>query len=248
MAQEAASAYAALAGATFSGDVGIESASPRSHMALSTGGTADRRRLGWILTGSQALLRVETDAGAAVRNFLILDLVTGTFGAGVNTPIDYSAAVHVKMPTPTAATHASRITAYNAATGQIQRDGMEQGDTGWRRVSPINGYTGTFDMKRVGNVVQFRAALLDGSAHTNDRFYAAPSGFRWRPMGAGIESTFSIETGNTLTARGIYQNSYHLWTNAVTASGAACDLMWTTEDAWPSTLPGTQVTAPATLS
>lgn len=118
---------------------------------------------------------------------------------------------------------------------------MVYGDTGWRDVDGLleNGWTATsLAIRREGQTVTMQAyALAYGSAGT---FYTLPAGFRPGPAYANIR--FIAENGSGTTGvLAIDNNNGSPNGQCVgTPSGTFYfAISWQTNDAWPSSLPGT---------
>jgi hypothetical protein len=199
-------------------------------------------------------------------------------------------------PNPPVVGNAAPVTAYDAVTGRLQVGGVEQGNTGWRRMALdatfgvvaagdfFGGPNGqalpadSINLKRVGNVcyLGINSAVQpkqDYSASTN-RLLVVPTGFRsdgtvgGYPAGRyGNNGSDALQTPvffgvNPSWASPAYITAAPLWSGGAAnnnwgglALGGAWPklhggiwgtLMWHTQDAWPTTLPGTQGTPPFT--
>lgn len=117
-------------------------------------------------------------------------------------------------------------------------------DTGSRRMdgSLLNSWTvgvsGSFVLRRIGNVVEWSAKELSGAGKSANTFLNIPVGFR--------------PTGPVLTVQPIIDGGIPAWKQLVINGGATntleCDAAsafmygrgtWLTSDPWPTTLPGT---------
>jgi len=172
------------------------------------------------------------------------------------------------LPANDAANQAARITAYDATTGRLAIAGVELGDTGWRALTtwdsagtitgtalttgaPATAVAGGIYLRRSGNMVtlavhQFAIGAVSGG------LYGAtfPAGFRLRTSGTPIGVAYG--TANGIGTAG---QSYFAMFNASPSTLELRPLnstigfgrfTWMTSDAWDTTLPGTQITAPFT--
>lgn len=121
------------------------------------------------------------------------------------------------------------------------REQLIYGDTGWRQVGDllINGWSmvgGNISVRRVGNIVYWRAWNLNGSAATNVAFCTIPNGFGLEAYThrAGISdgddfSFVSINNTNGLSAKAIvpilFKSVFSMWS-------------YPTAQTWPTSLPG----------
>jgi len=151
---------------------------------------------------------------------------------------DQTIAGKLSISAATAATHAAQVSAIDATTGRLALGGKEIGDTGWREVPPINGWTADLlQIRRVGNIVFLKVAGLDGGSATSPGFLAMPGGF------AGIlnddlrNAFIDNDGGETVRTYGgsswLVAGSY----TAVTALYAADSMPVAVS--WPTSLPGT---------
>lgn len=150
---------------------------------------------------------------------------------------------------------AAQRTAVDSTLGRLAIDNAEIGDTGWRDVTGdlLNSWSATgIRLRRTGSTVHLMISNLSGASKTDNALLTLPSGFRrtvevgtatanrayW--LGAGGRDFFLTDT--------IYFNIQG--TNGDTVEGGSAvaaqyaDASWTTSDAWPTSLPGTQSTAP----
>lgn len=110
-------------------------------------------------------------------------------------------------------------------------------DTGWRHITAP--FAGELAIRRIGNIVYAVGENLRPAATGDNVLMALPSGFRpsggKSPVGVGFEGT---------TLRQVQAFDYSPFNLTVKAIGAANSWVlfnhtWLTDDAWPSTLPGT---------
>lgn len=122
------------------------------------------------------------------------------------------------------------------------------GDTGWRNVTPINGWTcNNMWIRRYGSIVQFAFWSMSGSSATSSTFYSLPDGFKGMNNQTGMYATGQYNsTGSTvgmyrMTGSGNWTVSSATYTTALSA-GAALSVTWIADeysvDIWPATLPG----------
>lgn len=230
-------ASVAKAGDTMTGDLVISKSGASSRL-YDTTGTVDQRHVRTQMSGSNLAIQHLTDASGFVRNMILLRLSTGQ--------VDLSGAVSVAVPAATAAAHAAQVSAINATTGQLAVGGRAIGDTGWRNVAPINGWTGTLLMRRVGQLVECSLNGVNGAAQTAARISFLPVGFRGGAPGAdatnGRVQALMASTHNGLPQAGLgvqVGGTSNEDLNGVGAGAMHGRFSFLTSDAWPTTLPGT---------
>jgi hypothetical protein len=140
------------------------------------------------------------------------------------------------------------ITAHDPATGRLDVGGVPLGDTGWRSVQAlcINGWVfsqGPY-LRRIGGTVyvqlHYNAVTTPGTAVY---FMATVSGFT-----AGQNRAYQPLPGSWAagSATGAFlANGVQIGVNGWTSGAPRGIATWSTTDAWPTELPGTQVTPPA---
>lgn len=231
---------------TASGDVTIQGTTfPRLTLQQNSGGNAALvfKESGGtnrgLLTGSETgrISMEMRDAGGVARG--------SAWSAGVNGTSPY-------LTVPAAADGdtdtAARTTDFDSATGQVQVNGVEVGDTGPRADSTalLNGWTGSDTIiQRVGNIVTVALVSLDGTSNTGTAVYPLPAGFR--PANSNYARIALVDA-----AAGLYRsyetaNALNITTVSASVGGnpttdiTAMRATWTfpTDDAWPATLPGT---------
>jgi hypothetical protein len=166
---------------------------------------------------------------------------------------------------------AARYTAIDPATGRIAINGQEIGDTGWRDVTSIcvpgsldPANVGTFQMLRQGNFVTYRFVNLlmaPGSGSLTLVNGDIESGFRLPLTSPGTFLQFLATRANSALERQNltgFSERIDWYSRTTLTSGATStnrptngisgQVTFVTPDPWPSVNPGTQVTAPATLS
>ena len=155
--------------------------------------------------------------------------------------------------TDTAGTNGAWRWLKKSGTGNTGWD-VVVGDTGWRRFSTLlNGWTGALDVRRIGSAVNLRTGYpgMDGSAATTSTpinpsvtigsGFAPPSGIAeyrllwFKQSGAVVGSGYFYWNGGsgqiTLPSFGTVNDKFSLFTGT----------SYITNDAWPTTLPGTAV-------
>jgi hypothetical protein len=180
-----------------------------------------------VLGGDGLYFQSRTDADGLKATPLVL-------GNGAAPVVDMTGATSVEVPAATAATHAAQVSAITSGTGQLQIGGIEMGDTGWRNVASgvINGFTATeILIRRTGNTVHFRFQI-DGTSKTDNNFYLCDSGFR----GQSPNSYYPYRTGSTTVVWGFGGVG---WAVASTSSDIRAAYSYPTNEAWPTSLPGT---------
>jgi hypothetical protein len=250
MAAEDAADYAALTGATFTGDLTIDKATPVLSIDADTGTIPAMRfrqngvtRWQWYLQSSpeRLILRRYDAVGGGLDNPML-------FNGDQLELADCSAVI---VPAPTAATHAARVDTYTAATGRIVIAGQEVGSTGTRDISAtvLNSFTADATYKilliRYGNTVNIAARVAAPGSQTT--WVAVPTGFR---PGSPPYPTLQACSATAHTfIRCAFGGAGTISFAPSPSVGTLIDVFgsWHTNDAWPSSLPGTQVTAPATL-
>ena len=172
---------------------------------------------------------------------------------------DLSGASAVTVPAATAANQAAQVTAVDATNGRLAIGGIEMGDTGWRDVSATNLNTtdwrlsvpyGLAQVRRIGSMVYWRFNVVGVNTSTTLLTGLIPSGFLpWPSSPPQILSLPPVQY-STLPDRAIVDEGYlfggytgsarTLRTPASTTDWTyVWNLEYTTEDAWPTSLPGT---------
>lgn len=136
----------------------------------------------------------------------------------------------------------------NGASSWIKKSGtgltgwqVLEGDTGWRDITSLyGGWTGTLKIRRTTNRVTVRSKYdgggINGTAATQNSFYVPPSGFRMDTVGNDAISAAS--SSRLLPPDGtLYRNTVNLACTLRTAQAGFYG-SYTTDDAWPSVLPG----------
>ena len=200
-------------------------------------------------------------------NMRLYDKVRNAYHALLNAGdgvMNLSTLPGVKVPVPNAVQQPPRVARVPAAaTGDLGLPGFTGSSTGWRDISAdlTNGWAmgagGRLLLRRTGGVVELVAEYrLEGNASTSPAFYTPPAGFRGSPVsqtffdlrGFFIGDSFRLATGATILVPVGTAN-----TNGYGTSTLVCNstnqyhigrLSWSTDESWPATLPGTQVTAP----
>lgn len=108
-------------------------------------------------------------------------------------------------------------------------------DTGDRSITSgfLNGASGTLILRRSGNtVIAIFHPITTGSSGV---FYRPPAGFTIGYTARGVVATSSSTAGR------VYDTGGDLTTNITLGTGFYGQLVWMTNDAWPTSLPGTAV-------
>lgn len=151
----------------------------------------------------------------------------------------------VQIPIPTAALATPASDGLMASTDKSKLDGINldfMRDTGWRDVtgSVLNYRTGRLAIRRVGRVVEIVAEGLglSGSPGTFDFANPPTAGFNpSRPVYLktvkywAAESSFTIRVWTDMKIRGQFESAVD--------PQFTFQVVFTTTDAWPATLPGT---------
>ena len=113
------------------------------------------------------------------------------------------------------------------------REQLIYGDTGWRSISLLNGWTGEAMVKREGQNVRLKVRNLNGSAATSTSCVQLPDGFKVLVL------DLPFQYGNT-TRRAGFNASGQLFLDTTVVQGSYwTELSFGTTDAWPASLPGT---------
>nr|DAT46565.1 MAG TPA: hypothetical protein [Caudoviricetes sp.] len=124
------------------------------------------------------------------------------------------------------------------------------GDTGWRDISTllINGWKNKANhmiMRRINCkvILRFPFVGLDGSAATKSVFLTLPDGFKYR-NGSNYGAIGTIVVGNgfelgTTANLQIVSKDFDSLSTKPSSLDMTGELLWTTDDAYPSILPGT---------
>lgn len=120
---------------------------------------------------------------------------------------------------------------------------MVSGDTGWRNVTPANGWSGLLFIRRLGNVVDLRIEGINPVTATSPILYTFPAGFN--PAGVAtiprLRGVVAAGAGTTITIRRFYVQNSELTVDTPLAVNLAWQgqLSGITSAPWPTTLPGT---------
>ncbi|UGL63252.1 minor tail protein [Arthrobacter phage Tokki] len=125
------------------------------------------------------------------------------------------------------------------------REQLVYGDTGWRVLTPQNGWTASqLQIRRSGQMVQLLALQVNGAAATTDAISEVlPVGFRANNW--PISLRVPITTGTGVITSNVA--AVDVSTQALRVFGGNHTLLtahhiitsWLTNDTWPTTLPGT---------
>lgn len=146
----------------------------------------------------------------------------------------------------TAATLGARI--WYKATGAATNTGwlVAEGDTGPRNIASIllNSWTGNNPffpiVRRIGNTCSFEGSFTNVSA-TSAAIYTLPVGFRVNSGGFAVPNTLLINRSGGAHLPMSYSGAGDLLPLATSVAGHVYggSFFWTTQDAWPTSLPGT---------
>jgi len=117
---------------------------------------------------------------------------------------------------------------------------VEYGDTGRRELAAAlqNGWTSaSVILRRIGSVVSLYTPSLNAAAASSDTFFTLPSGFRVAGTYLGVPYLSQFYAG------GLLQSNYSTGATSVPSRGTGTHsmtavAMWLTDDAWPTSLPG----------
>lgn len=126
-------------------------------------------------------------------------------------------------------------------------DTMVYGDTGWREVVPINGWTGSIYVRRVNDTVSYRGVINAESA-TNGNAWDIPVGFRignilsTRGQGYDYGRAIVSTAENAPAVRNVnfYFSRFSI-NGYSTEHSYGINVSYFTTNSWPSSLPGTPV-------
>lgn len=145
----------------------------------------------------------------------------------------------VVVPAAAAANSPVRVTAIDASLGRLALGGYEVGDTGRRNVASLVNATpwptvGSAILRRVGYIVSL-ALILDHATSGNDAFFTSPLPSGFRP-GTNLSYLIASTSANAICT--IYAPSSGAIRPNSNPGSIRAALTWTTNDAWPSSLPG----------
>lgn len=122
---------------------------------------------------------------------------------------------------------------------------VEHGDTGWREIVPINGWTGSIYVRRTNSTVFYRGKI-DAKAATSSTAWDIPPGFRigniLSTQGQGYEYGRAIvstdENEPKIRNVNFYFSRFSI-TSYNTSHTYGINLSYPTTIDWPTSLPGT---------
>ena len=119
---------------------------------------------------------------------------------------------------------------------------VEYGDTGWRNISSLltNGWGGSVYARRINASVELRTEGLTRSATSTD-IMSLPAGFLPDTV-AGFGFRFTLHQADSTASQTRFRTISSGLTTVHTSSVPGPyygGTMWTTSEAWPTTLPGT---------
>jgi len=247
-------AGARLAGLTSTGNVTMASSYNTLNLETVVGLPS---RIRWTVDGS-GVWTIERQATTGHLAVAQSDLSTGAYQSipltlvrsGTTSEVRMTGAASVTVPSPSASTHAARLVRTpSAVTGDLGLPGYAGSDTGWRDITAlqVNGWAFTLiELHRSGAHCTLRGVwpITADDAKTSDTFYTLPSGYRSsqlldmptrNPSTTGAAGPF-IRLNTAGPAQAILTS---------TVSTVYFSISWVTTDTWPTSLPGTQVSAPA---
>jgi hypothetical protein len=120
-----------------------------------------------------------------------------------------------------------------------------EADTGWRLISAslINGWTSGGNglrIRRKGGTVMMVGDYIVGTSATNGQFLAIPTGMR-APLVPIANTSIGTSTGAAPSVLFLYGADYIATANPTTISSGRFGITYLTDDAWPSSLPGSAV-------
>lgn len=114
------------------------------------------------------------------------------------------------------------------------REQMIYGDTGWRNVTPENGWTANaMSIRRIGSVIYAAIYLAAKTAATGDIIYTLPSGYR-PALGVAVGALYAGDDTTPVTAG----NWLLVSRTAFGSANMSGQVSWSTIEPWPSALPG----------
>lgn len=121
------------------------------------------------------------------------------------------------------------------------REQLIYGDTGWRRLTLLNGWTGIVDVRRVGQTVHYRLNNVNGTVASDNKVVDWPVGFGPDSIGG----QFAHFLNSTATGiQGIYMGSdtgLNLNKGSTYAGAAYSPFNFLTQQSWPTSLPGSAI-------
>lgn len=186
-------------------------------------------------TGIFNIAQVSTSGGTKIP------VQIGTAGS-----VNMAAATAVSVPTISGANQAAQVTAYDATTGRLAIGGREIGDTGWRDLTLLSGWTGKVWVRRIGGVIDFRFESLNGQASSDTLLWTIPYGFRPQvgipTTGVRASALLADSLSDPAATRkgiGAYGSSGASLRGDQTLAAGMGQLTYTTMNPWPTSLPGT---------
>lgn len=184
-----------------------------------------------------------TQPGSPVNKSYVDNLVSLDAYKGTGSPEGKITAPVGSIYTDSAATNGAIRWVKSSGTGSTGWS-VEHGDTGWRELTPINGWTGSLYVRRVNGTVFYRG-VLNAAAATNGNAWDIPIGFRigniLSSQGQGYDYGRAIVSseGNSPEVRNM--NFYFSRFNILGYSPAhsyGISVSYSTTNGWPESLPG----------
>ena len=246
-----------VAALTATGDVQVSKGSPLLSL-YDTAGTVDERnwQIGTFVNDFR--IRLRNDANSATIQTVLRAEDNELILAEGGIPVNMAGATAVTVPAAADGdtTTAAQTTALDSTTGQVQVNGAEVGDTGWREVRTLHTFDAAINstgatsvlMRRTGDVVYVQCTFEVLSSITNNTVTLTPfdldlAGFGATPsvyiasMTCAVGSSLSQAPG-TLTWHSFTGNGSYV-RGASGTSTLRATFFYFTADAWPATLPGT---------
>jgi hypothetical protein len=113
-------------------------------------------------------------------------------------------------------------------------------DTGWRSLTPASGTSSDLLMRRVGSLVTVLSttyAASGGGLTYGTPFYVPPTGFRASRTGTGVGRNGT--SGAVIVVTGDSSTGLYFLATLGASDPAYFSISYFTDDAWPTSLPGT---------
>lgn len=214
----------------------------------------------WIQQTPTTPIPADLPPNTIVRTIGVLEVPDGYWLQGTGAPEGSVTAPVGTRYTNTAATTGAIEWIKATGTGSTGWR-LAYGDTGWRNVTTLlhadwvaTSAAPMCRIRRVGNQVTFQTRLSPAPAKVGTARVGAHSFINPLPAGFvsdtylahGVTMLGSVQAGVTITSSSTNNLQTSMPTTAVTGNWASGDLVhtavtWTTNDAWPTALPGTSV-------
>jgi hypothetical protein len=225
--------------------------------------------------GTWRVLYVDDATGTPLARLINGSSLLSAVGGAALTGATFTGDVFLPAAAP-GLNGATRVTAVDAATGRFAVNGVELGDTGWRRITswdaagvvtgealgtafaPRSGQDGYVDLRRVGPSLFVRFAGVTRTATTRERIwstYLLPVGFRFgsdfttsAPIVVNDSGALTMVALQTIASANRLEMSGPAFNTGTGVNYESAPIL--AAPAWPSVLPGTAVpgSPAATLS